>query len=105
MENITTEQLRKKLDKNDIVLIEVLDEEQYQTSHLPGAINIPVSRIGTEVKQRFESDQEIVVYCSDVDCSASPTAAGKLDDLGFEHVYDYEEGKKAWREAGLPMEK
>ncbi len=105
MKKITTEQLKEKLDKNDIVLIEVLDEEQYQKSHLPGAINIPVNRIGTEAKQRFDLDQEIVVYCSDAACSASPTAARKLNKLGFEHVYDYEDGKKAWQEAGLPMEK
>lgn len=104
MKKIATEQLREKLDKNEIVLIEVLDEEQYQKSHLLGAINIPVNRIGTEVKQRFKPDQEIVVYCSDSACSASPTAAQKLTDLGFEHVFDYEGGKQAWREAGLPME-
>jgi len=104
MKTITTEQLKKKLDNDDIVLVEVLDKKQYQKSHLPGAINIPMNKIGTEAKQRFDTDQEIVVYCSNVDCSASPTAAKKLDELGFEHVFDYEGGKQAWRDAGLPME-
>lgn len=28
----------------------------------------------------------------------------KLEDLGFKNVYDFEGGKKAWREAGYPME-
>lgn len=104
MKKITTEQLKEKLDKNDIVLIEVLDEEQFKQSHIRGAINIPLKKIGTEAKQRFDSEQEIVVYCSNTACSASPTAAKKLRDLGFERVYDYEGGKQAWREAGLPME-
>ncbi len=104
MKKITTEQLKEKLDKNDIVLIEVLDEEQFKQSHIRSAINIPLKKIGTEAKQRFDPKQEIVVYCSNTACSASPAAARKLSDLGFERVYDYEGGKQAWQDAGLPME-
>ncbi len=28
----------------------------------------------------------------------------RLEALGYEHVYDYEEGKQDWIEAGLPTE-
>ncbi len=34
----------------------------------------------------------------------SPRAAWQLEALGFEHVYDYTEGKLDWIAHGLPVE-
>jgi len=96
--------LKEKLDHNEVKLVEVLDKEAYNKEHIKGAMNIPLERIGTEAKDRFAEDDQIVVYCSNFDCSASPTAAKKLDGLGFKNVYDYQGGKKDWKDAGLPME-
>lgn len=104
MKTITKDELKKKLENDNIYLIEVLDEEEFKKSHIKGAINIPLKKIGTEAKQRFNEADEIVVYCSNYDCSASPTAAKKLENLGFKNVFDYEGGKKEWKEAGMPME-
>jgi len=96
--------LEEKLANDDVKLIEVLDPEQYRDKHIAGAINIPLSDIGKEATQRFDTDQEIVVYCADSNCQASPKAAEKLDELGFEDVYDYAGGKKDWEQAGKPLE-
>ena len=104
MKAIKKDELKEKLESGNVTLIEVLDEEKYKKEHIKGAINIPLKKIGTEAKQRFDKDEEIVVYCSDYECTSSPTAAKKLDDLGFENVYDYEGGKKEWKEAGYPMD-
>ena len=104
MKTITKEELKDKLDNKGLILIEVLSEEKYKDEHIKGAINIPLKKIGMEARERLKKDDFIVVYCSNYDCSASPTAAKKLTDLGFENVYDYEGGKKEWKEAGLPME-
>lgn len=103
---ITRDALKqKKENSEDMVLIEVLEKIPYKESHIRGAINIPLRKIGHTVKEQYDKDQEIVVYCKDKECQASPRAAEKLDALGFQNVYDYEEGKKDWQEAGLPMEK
>lgn len=104
MKTIKKEELKEKLDNKEAVLIEVLEEKSYKKEHIAGAINIPLREIGTEAKKRFNKDETLVVYCSDYDCTASPTAAEKLTDLGFKEVYDYEGGKKEWKEAGLAME-
>jgi rhodanese-related sulfurtransferase len=104
MKKISKEDLKNKLTHEDIKLIEVLSEQEYNESHIKGAVNIPLEIIGTEAKKRFDKDTEIVVYCSDYECSASPTAAKKLDDLDFTRVYHYQGGKKEWSESGLPME-
>jgi rhodanese-related sulfurtransferase len=103
MKIIQTNELKEKLENNDIALIEVLDEEQFKKSHIKGAIHIPLEKISTLARQKFEKDKEIVVYCSDHECTASPIAGKKLEGSGFSNIYHYKGGKKAWKEAGLPM--
>jgi len=103
-DTIDREKLEDKLREEEVKLIEVLEPEEYERKHIKGAINVPLAEIGKEVKSKFDNESEIVVYCADKSCGASPKAAEKLDRLGFENVYDYEGGKKDWKEAGNPME-
>jgi rhodanese-related sulfurtransferase len=40
--NISREELRAKMDREEsFVLVDALSAEHYQSSHLPGAINLP----------------------------------------------------------------
>jgi rhodanese-related sulfurtransferase len=102
---IDRETLKKKLDNHEeIHLIEVLAEKEFQRLHIKGAEHIQFGEIGKIAKQQFNPEDEIIVYCADKECKASPTAAKKLETMGFTNVYDYEEGKKDWVEAGYPVE-
>ena len=47
---------------------------------------------------------QIVVYCASADCQNSHIADESLRKLGYANVYAYSEGKKGWKEAGLPLE-
>ena len=97
--------LKRKLDTNrDLHLVEVLSEKEFNRLHIPGAEHINFNKIGKAAKERFSQDDEIVVYCADTECKASPMAAEKFDTFGFTHVYDFVEGKKGWSDAGYPME-
>lgn len=103
METITTEGLRAKLARgDDFALVEVLPYEAYDKYHLPGAINIPLGEGFAEKAAHAlpNKNQEIVVYCSDENCSASPTAAKQLMDLGYRRIIDYEFGKRDWLKKG-----
>lgn len=105
MKSISIEELKNKLTtEKELILVDVLEETDFKRSHIKGAVNIPLKRIATEAKKRFDKEDLIVVYCSNYNCSASPTAAKKLENIGFKNVYDYEGGKKEWENAGLPME-
>ncbi len=106
MNTISKEQLKERLGDpdRDTVLIEVLKPEEFRKEHIRGAINIPLRNVATEANDRFEKDREIVVYCSDSECTASPTAGKKLEEIGFTNVYHYKGGKKAWKDSGFPME-
>lgn len=104
-QTIDRETLKRKIDGGDTFhLVEVLPSKDFEEEHLPGAINVPLSKIGRVARERFEPNDEIVVYCRNPDCMASPNAAKKLDTLGFENVLDYEGGKADWKAAGYPTE-
>lgn len=81
-------------------------QELFAKFHLPGAINVP---LGDDFEERIQKavphrDREVVVYCYDDDCDASPKAAKKMEKLGYTKVLDYEGGKMDWKSAGLPVQ-
>lgn len=105
MESITADELDEmKEDDENLKIVDVLGEEQFEKEHVPGAINIPYERIANEALDRFDKDDRIVVYCKNKACTASPEAAEKLDDLGFKHVYDFENGIEGWKSSGREAE-
>ncbi|MFB6291811.1 MAG: rhodanese-like domain-containing protein, partial [Candidatus Nanohaloarchaea archaeon] len=105
VETISLEELEEKLKNDeDFVFIDVLGEDSYQDEHIPGSINIPLDQLAHEVLDRFDKDEEMVVYCGSESCGASPKAAEKLEKLGFEDVKDFEIGLKGWKEAGNEVE-
>ena len=102
VKEITREGLKAKLDRGEeVVLIETLGPKYYEEAHLPGAINIPHTEVDALAPEMLpDKSAQIVVYCSNRVCQNSPQAARRLATLGYENVYDYEEGKQDWIEAG-----
>jgi rhodanese-related sulfurtransferase len=103
---ISREELKGKLDRGEgVVVVETLRPAYYEDAHLPGAINIPHTEVD-ELAPSLLPDKaaQVVVYCSNKACQNSPQAARRLEALGYEDVYDYEEGKQGWIEAGLQTE-
>ncbi len=103
---ISREELKGRLDRGeDVVVVETLGPAYYEDAHLPGAVNISHTEV-EDLAPRMLPDKSarVVVYCSNRACQNSPQAAVRLDALGYENVYDYEEGKQDWIEAGLPTE-
>ncbi len=106
VKEIGREGLRAKLERGEgVILVETLGPRYYEEAHLPGAINIPHTEVDELAPELLpDKSAQIVVYCSNRACQNSPQAARRLDALGYENVYDYEEGKQDWIEAGLPTE-
>jgi rhodanese-related sulfurtransferase len=63
---ISRDELKRKLDRKDnFYLVEALAPEQFQTEHLPGAINIPYDRVRELAPQLLpDKNAEIVTYCA-----------------------------------------
>ena len=104
--SISRDELKAKLDGGDsLILVEALPAMYYEKEHLPGAINLPHDQVD-QLAADFLPDKEaeIVVYCANEPCKNSGIAAQRLDQLGYANVRDFEKGKQAWIEAGLPTE-
>ncbi len=46
--------------------IDVLPQKEFSESHLPGAINIPMTQLSGASTGRLQSQQPTVVYCYDL---------------------------------------
>ena len=99
---IFREQLKEKLDRGDnFKLVIVLGEWAYRAKHIPTSLNVTTPEAATEV---LHPEDEIVVYCSNVDCPASPYAYHLLTTTGHKNVRRYAGGIADWKEGGLPLE-
>jgi rhodanese-related sulfurtransferase len=78
-----------------------LAEWAYMMSHIPGSININNIEQGEKL---LDLDDEIVVYCSDVQCVASRAAYHYLVQHGYKGIRRYSGGLADWESAGYPLE-
>lgn len=105
MKTIDAKEVQKKLISNDdVILINALGADSFRAKHIPGSLNIPAGKVEEIAEQVLpDKDQEIIVYCSSPSCTASPTAAKKLMNLGYTNVSDFEAGLTGWLKEGFPL--
>ena len=87
--------------KGDYQLIDVREDDEYAEAHLPGAINIPLSEFMARVDE-IDEDQPALLVCNTG--VRSSQAAMYLASLGYEQLYNLEDGTKGWLSAGYPVE-
>lgn len=104
--SISRDELVARLERDDeVTLVEALGPRYYEDAHLPGAINLPHDQVDELAPSLLpDRDAHIVVYCANTACQNSAVAARRLTQLGYTNVFDYEDGKQDWIEAGLPTE-
>lgn len=105
-QTIDARTLRERLPSDDRpVLVNATAREAFDEERIPGSISIPASDALRVAPDVLAKDQPIVVYCSSRSCTASPTLAQKLVDIGFSDVTDFEGGIEEWERAGLPVQR
>lgn len=104
MQHISAQDLYKRMNsKIRPVLINALSKDAYQAKRIPGSINITEENLECAEHVIPDKDQDIVVYCANADCDASPKLAEKLMDMGYSNVWDFEEGLAGWRSEGYSL--
>ncbi len=102
LEPLTRAELLRRIKQGAATLIDVRPPEEFAQGHLPGAINIPLSRLGREL-DRLPVAREVVAYCRGPYCLMSYQAVVHLRRRGFQ-ARRLEDGFPEWRAAGLPVE-
>lgn len=105
-QKISREELKTRIASGKKqTIVEALPGKYYEAEHLPGAINIPHDDVPAVAARLIPDKSEpVIVYCASAERRNSHIAATALRGLGYTSVYEYAEGKKGWKEAGLPLE-
>lgn len=88
-------------DKN-VIVINVLTKEYADDCKINIGKSIHVAYKDLDQwASKNNKHSPVVVYCGSPQCSLSMSAAEKLSDLGFVHVYKFKPGTKGWKQAGF----
>lgn len=63
VQRIAVEDLRAKMNRNEVTVIDVRDANSYSTQHIAGAINVPFASIESMLSD-IPKDKPIVTYCT-----------------------------------------
>ena len=86
---ISQEEAKEMMDTRDVVILDVREQDEYDSGHIPGAVLLPVGAIdeGTAAEVIPGKDSVVLVYCRSG--NRSKTASSTLADLGYTNIYEF----------------
>lgn len=86
---ISQEEAKEMMDTQDVVVLDVREQSEYDEGHIPGAVLLPVGSIDGETAAAVipEKDSTVLVYCRSG--NRSKTAAAALAELGYTGIYEF----------------
>jgi|SRR5581483_10838757 len=85
----------------DIVIVDVREKDDYEESHIPGAINLPKNQWNNP--EGLREDTVNILYCYSQTCHLAAKAAQEFASRGFP-VMEMEGGFQAWEDDDLETE-
>ena len=64
VERISVAELKKLMDENKVLVVDVRSAESYKTSHIAGSVSAPLAEIANHVETLKSAKKPIVTYCS-----------------------------------------
>ena len=81
VDGIDRDELAARLERGDVVLVDVRPPEEYAAGHIEGAISVPL----TELERRLgelPGDREVIAYCRGPFCAYAHEAVRRLTAAG-----------------------
>lgn len=92
--HVSVHDIKALLDtRTKFFLIDVREPKEYGAGHIPGAVNVPLSRIAEDAAA-WSRDREIYVICGSG--RRSVLAARRLMAMGFTKVANVDGGLRRW---------
>ena len=101
LEPLTRDELGRRAEDGELVVLDVRPREEYEQGHIPGSISVPLDELADRLRS-FPRSGEIVAYCRGPYCVLAPQAVEVLRRHGFQ-ARRLEDGMPEWRLAGLPV--
>ena len=88
-QQITQEEAKEMMDTQDVVILDVREQNEYDGGHIPGAVLLPVGTIDEAAAAEVipDKDSTVLVYCRSG--NRSKTASSKLAELGYTNIYEF----------------
>lgn len=102
LEPLPAHELLERARDDLVTVMDVRPAQEYQSGHLPDAINIPLNELEGHL-QNLDPEQEIVAYCRGPHCILAFDAVKKLRENGF-RARRLDGGFPEWKLQGLPIE-
>jgi rhodanese-related sulfurtransferase len=101
---VSVAETQKRLEQNTSAkLIDVREDNEWETSHAAGAIHLGKGIIERDIETTVpDKATELILYCGGGYRSA--LAADALQKMGYTNVYSMAGGWKAWKESGAEVE-
>ena len=99
VEALNRDELRARLRRGEVVLVDVRPENEYAAGHIKGARSIPLDELDDRLDE-LPADCEVVAYCRGPFCAYAHEAVRRLRAAG-RSAQRLEDGWPEWRLAGL----
>lgn len=102
--SVTPQQLSDLVNKQEGVVVDLRDANEFRQGHIVGSINIPFRDFGKRTAELSEKKTKPVIVVCKIGQSAG-SATKQLKAEGFESVYKLAGGISEWTAANLPLVK
>ena len=104
IKTIDVHELKNKIAQNpELCLIDVREQEEWQSVRIPNTIHIPKDDISVRISEEVpDKNHPIYLHCKGG--VRSLYAAQCLMDLGYQEVYSIDGGIMEWAMFGYPVE-
>src|SRR5437773_11361914 len=102
IEQVTPTELKERLARGDVVVLDVRPEPEYEAGHIPGALSAPLPALGA-MAAKLPRRREIVAYCRGPYCVYADDAVRLLRGRGLK-ARRLDVGLPELRRAGRPVE-
>lgn len=88
-QQITQEEAKEMMDTQEVIVLDVREQNEYDSGHIPGAVLLPVGTIDEDTAAAVipEKDSTVLVYCRSG--NRSKTASSALAELGYTAIYEF----------------
>jgi rhodanese-related sulfurtransferase/DNA-binding MarR family transcriptional regulator len=102
VEQLSAEELARRLERGDVVVLDVRPETEFRAGHIAGARSVPVDDLDARVGE-LPKRREVVAYCRGPYCVYADDAVRLLRSRGRK-ARRLDVGFPEWQRAGLPVE-
>jgi rhodanese-related sulfurtransferase/DNA-binding HxlR family transcriptional regulator len=102
VEHVTAAELQQRLERGEVVLLDVRPEPEFRAGHIAGARSAPLSALPS-LADELPRRREIVAYCRGPYCVYADDAVRLLRERGLT-ARRLEGGFPEWRREGMPTQ-